>query len=73
MADHFLVFPVREHIPLEQGLRHEDLSSFEEILVLVREHIPLEQGLRLMSLCFLAQEVDVREHIPLEQGLRRPP
>ena len=40
---------VRDHIPLEQGLRHNfvspaGLSSF------VRDHIPLEQGLRLEGL-----------------------
>ena len=37
---------VRDHIPLEQGLR---LLSFpaEGISAFVRDHIPLEQGLRL--------------------------
>ena len=39
--------PVREHIPLEQGLRLliEDVHGR---IVYVREHIPLEQGLRLL-------------------------
>ena len=36
---------VRDHIPLEQGLRPE-LSSKTEIKEDVRDHIPLEQGLR---------------------------
>ena len=51
---------VRDHIPLEQGLR---LGSYLKAHCLfgVRDHIPLEQGLRLSR---------VRDHIPLEQGLR---
>ena len=36
---------VREHIPLEQGLRLT--NRFLSVAILnVREHIPLEQGLR---------------------------
>ena len=37
---------VREHIPLEQGLRRMNFYSCATIQF-VREHIPLEQGLRL--------------------------
>ena len=36
---------VREHIPLEQGLRPYTNLSVSPVHV-VREHIPLEQGLR---------------------------
>ena len=36
---------VREHIPLEQGLR-PDLRFTISFALSVREHIPLEQGLR---------------------------
>ena len=36
---------VREHIPLEQGLRHI-IFCIRTPLPFVREHIPLEQGLR---------------------------
>ena len=36
---------VREHIPLEQGLRH-DIRRSKRRVNAVREHIPLEQGLR---------------------------
>ena len=39
---------VREHIPLEQGLRL-CYSQSRTYLVQVREHIPLEQGLRLVQ------------------------
>ena len=61
---------VRDHIPLEQGLRPVADAVFTSPLD-VRDHIPLEQGLRLcrtnpdgvLTLC-------VRDHIPLEQGLR---
>ena len=38
---------VREHIPLEQGLRPKYETCSDSIFVIVREHIPLEQGLRL--------------------------
>ena len=60
---------VRDHIPLEQGLRpiliQIDSNSME-----VRDHIPLEQGLRLRSGASTATIRRVRDHIPLEQGLR---
>ena len=61
---------VREHIPLEQGLRqpHGRPVCF---YASVREHIPLEQGLRLLMVRRLGLFLWVREHIPLEQGLRR--
>ena len=36
---------VRDHIPLEQGLR-QLLGSNESPIIIVRDHIPLEQGLR---------------------------
>ena len=36
---------VREHIPLEQGLRLNSIKLLS-FIVFVREHIPLEQGLR---------------------------
>ena len=38
---------VREHIPLEQGLRLYEKGNIPYLKVKVREHIPLEQGLRL--------------------------
>ena len=40
--------PVREYLPLEQGLR---LASSVRVFTLetVREYLPLEQGLRLHS------------------------
>ena len=37
---------VREHIPLEQGLRLPCERLVAKALYMVREHIPLEQGLR---------------------------
>ena len=37
---------VREHIPLEQGLRRIKVVVVLIVCVCVREHIPLEQGLR---------------------------
>ena len=38
---------VREHIPLEQGLRLYRFKIEYSLCTYVREHIPLEQGLRL--------------------------
>ena len=37
---------VRDHIPLEQGLRREKQIELDRREI-VRDHIPLEQGLRL--------------------------
>ena len=38
---------VRDHIPLEQGLRLNHLRYHSVKGLKVRDHIPLEQGLRL--------------------------
>ena len=59
---------VRDHIPLEQGLRLLVLAA--ENSSRVRDHIPLEQGLRRSRLQSPVHVVTVRDHIPLEQGLR---
>ena len=37
---------VRDHIPLEQGLRPDQVQP-DSCRTNVRDHIPLEQGLRL--------------------------
>ena len=37
---------VRDHIPLEQGLRPTE-DFLADNAIVVRDHIPLEQGLRL--------------------------
>ena len=43
------VYPiVRDHIPLEQGLR-PGAKDTEAEAQMVRDHIPLEQGLRLQK------------------------
>ena len=59
---------VRDHIPLEQGLRQSKTIVLAE-RTKVRDHIPLEQGLRLPGM-HVHMAVLVRDHIPLEQGLR---
>ena len=43
-----LMYLVRDHIPLEQGLRlyTKFLDAYKK---LVRDHIPLEQGLRRVA------------------------
>ena len=60
---------VRDHIPLEQGLRHRPEPLFVQKQN-VRDHIPLEQGLRRLRRKLLRRKPLVRDHIPLEQGLR---
>ena len=40
---------VRDHIPLEQGLRHAERMSHDAERMSVRDHIPLEQGLRRLD------------------------
>ena len=60
---------VRDHIPLEQGLRQLACDTLIHLLI-VRDHIPLEQGLRLRPCAAYPGGAFVRDHIPLEQGLR---
>ena len=61
---------VRDHIPLEQGLRL--VTDYKCMCgALVRDHIPLEQGLRQNQWKRYKNGRNVRDHIPLEQGLRR--
>ena len=62
---------LREHIPLEQGLRLPLLEMNDLLYNILREHIPLEQGLRPSSSLRPRRKNSLREHIPLEQGLRR--
>ncbi len=61
---------VREHLPLQQGLRPAPFPLLWLVRDNVREHLPLQQGLRLLfyGLCGLLG--NVREHLPLQQGLR---
>ena len=46
---------VRDHIPLEQGLRQEHGSMLER-RNFVRDHIPLEQGLRRIEIADCGQD-----------------
>ena len=61
---------VREHGPVEQGLRHLNEWKHRHNVLAVREHGPVEQGLRLQSVFFVVKQTCVREHGPVEQGLR---
>ena len=64
---------VRDHIPLEQGLRRNSALGDHLSGDRVRDHIPLEQGLRLLRRSLRMPSHIVRDHIPLEQGLRHVP
>ena len=61
---------IREHIPLEQGLRPISHRVSPLSVFIIREHIPLEQGLRQLCDISRIHHRHIREHIPLEQGLR---
>ena len=60
---------VRDHLPLQQGLR--PAITIAGVRSMVRDHLPLQQGLRrdkfdvLTTFC-----ISVRDHSPLQQGLR---
>ena len=60
---------VRDHIPLEQGLRHD--CSFQ--ILWYSGQRPYSIRTRIKTLNHFTQDlvVKVRDHIPLEQGLRR--
>ena len=45
-----ILITVREHIPLEQGLRLGEPVYLTNPSSEVREHIPLEQGLRPLAI-----------------------
>ena len=62
---------LREHLPLQQGLRPCLILEDEHVTHGLREHLPLQQGLRQpredsKHLIFS----ELREHLPLQQGLR---
>ncbi len=59
---------VRDHLPLQQGLRR-----LKKVLLRdseVRDHLPLQQGLRLPFQYIAIRFSTVRDHLPLQQGLR---
>ena len=61
---------LRDHLPLEQGLRLPPLIDIANGLDL-RDHLPLEQGLRHSEDSEEPEEpAELRDHLPLEQGLR---
>ena len=62
--------PVRDYLPLQQGLRRVYRLSYENDR-LVRDYLPLQQGLRLSWPSILLFLFCVRDYLPLQQGLRR--
>ena len=61
---------VRDHRPLQQGLRLTLLLRAASICEAVRDHRPLQQGLRRNNWAASLRLEDVRDHRPLQQGLR---
>src|SRR5574344_1268142 len=67
----FIFAFLKEHIPLQQGLRPFSLHKSQHIHLYLKEHIPLQQGLRLSPFSiYLGKSSHLKEHIPLQQGLR---
>ena len=66
-----MLHDLREHIPLQQGLRRPGFCSSQRSLSALREHIPLQQGLRQAYILLTFYKGSLREHIPLQQGLRQ--
>ena len=62
---------VRDHIPLEQGLRLPHQFSIPKQQTGQRPY-SIRTRIKTKSLRFLIRPRDVRDHIPLEQGLRPP-
>ena len=63
---------VREHIPLEQGLRQEQHLCAECNQIRQRAY-SIRTRIKTRNVVIVVNSVSiVREHIPLEQGLRPP-
>ena len=60
---------VRDHLPLQQGLR-PPIDTWRSAKLPVRDHLPLQQGLRQCTVQLLHRNRLVRDHLPLQQGLR---
>ena len=61
---------VREHIPLEQGLRPFSLSDLPSSVFSQRAYSIRTRIKTAYRSIYLQAEMHVREHVPLEQGLR---
>ena len=64
------IYALAEHLPLEQGLRQEEMGSILSLDFTLAEHLPLEQGLRQERSSDFFFTSTLAEHLPLEQGLR---
>ena len=65
------MFWVREHIPLEQGLRREGRTSCNNRSMSQRAYSIRTRIKTIFSFVDINTKILVREHIPLEQGLRQ--
>ncbi len=66
-----MVSALRDHVPLKQGLRLNDVLECAPLTTL-RDHVPLKQGLRRYKITVtIAERISLRDHVPLKQGLRR--
>ena len=63
--------PVRDYLPLQQGLRPNLQIVFAKLFFIVRDYLPLQQGLRQKIRNVPLQGILVRDYLPLQQGLRR--
>ena len=67
-----LAYAVRDHIPLEQGLRPEYLK-YKIMLVFRQRPYSIRTRIKTSRVKKEAVGLSVRDHIPLEQGLRLSP
>ena len=66
----YTVFPfVRDHIPLEQGLRPRVVVLLE-VLICCQRPYSIRTRIKTSGIKMLKGVTVVRDHIPLEQGLR---
>ena len=62
---------LREHIPLQQGLRPARTGWLMVSPPLTQRAYSITTRIKTCDFCFKGYFVFLREHIPLQQGLRR--
>ena len=62
---------IRDHLPLQQGLRLSSSRYHAQTRQEIRYHLPLEQGLRRKTFVYMRDTSLIRDHLPLQQGLRQ--
>ena len=53
------IYALAEHLPLEQGLRQEEMGSILSLDFTLAEHLPLEQGLRPQNWAHFSSKIRI--------------